>query len=295
MPEPNPTQQQQQAPAGDGVAPPSSPEKPETKPVDKPSPKPSLSRDDVARLLPDDMKDVTQRMDEKGLISLPYDAFIERMNRLQRSQLKKLFGTDNVQEVLKMKTEYESMKKEREEAEKARMSEIERERKATEDARKELQTWQQKYNKLQRQTTAAEAGSMIKGIAAKHINMAYARHVLRDLAEDLTSNYTEKQLSQFTEKHLEQWFKKYIQKNPVYAASPVAPSVPAADPKPAPKPQAKPKVGVTTGPKGARPTPQPSGTNAPTMINGKDVRPGKPNSMTKQEFEQLKKSMGINV
>lgn len=268
-----------------------SPPKPET------PAKPKITKEDVAKLLPDGNQDVASSMSAEGVISLPYESFIDRLNRAQSSQLKKLFGTDKVADILKLKTEYEAMKKERDAAEEARMSEIDREKKATAKAREELAVWQGRYNKLERQTTAAEAGAMIKGLASKHINMAYSKHVLRDLAEDLTSNYTEKQLSQFTDKHLEQWFRKYVQKNPVYALTPVQPANATPAPvaaKPAPgKPTVK--VGVTTGPKTAKPTPPGAGASVPSVIGGKEVRPGRENSMSAVEFAKLKKSMGITV
>lgn len=270
--------------------PPATEPKPEPKSETKPR---QVSQNDIAALLPDEMKDVAGKANDKGIISLPYDAFIERMNRMQRSQLKKLFGTDNIQEILKLKTEHEAMKKEREEAEKARMTEIERERKAAADAKLEVENWQKKYNQLHRKTTANEAGNMIKAVAAKHINMAYARHVLSDLARDLTSNYTEAQLAKFTEKHIDHWFKKYLQKNPIYAASPVTPAPATGQTKPVAKKVVK-KVPASNGPGNARPTPPAANANT-NLVNGKDPRPGKANSMTRAEFEAYKKSLGLNV
>lgn len=293
-PSPQPQNGQQN---GANVPTPVQAKEPQDKPAErKPAPKkPSneINGDDVAALLPDELRDIKSNVKD-GMVTLPYEAFVARITRAQRSELRKAFGTDNLQDILKMKSEYENLKKEKDAAEQARMSEIERERKEKEKARQELTEWQQKYTKLERQTTAKEAGDMIKSIASKHINMQYAKHVMRDFAEDLLNSYTPAQLEKFTDKHIEHWFKGYVKKNPVYAATPVQPSQPNANPTPETK---KPKVQVpmTNGTKAAKPNAPTAGNSPPSVVGGKDVRPGKANSMTKAEYEQLKRSMGITV
>lgn len=288
MPEPTQTQPTQ-PPQPPTEQPPQPPQQPAKPPVEAVQKKPVVNRGDVEKLLPQNQRDVVQNMDDNGTISLPYGSFIERVNRAGKSELKKLFGTDDVKSILAMKTEYENLKKEKEAAEEARMSEIERERKKAAQALQAQKEWEQKYNKLEQKATANEVSGMLKGIAAKHVDMRYIRHILRDLAEDLTKNYTSKQISQFSERHIEQWFKKYVQNNPAYAAQPVQPTN-NQQPK---KPATTVKKPITNGPANKGPTPQ--SQQQPTQVNGKDVRPGKSNSMTAEEFRAYKASLGITV
>ena len=80
----------------------------------------------MPKVLPDDAPEdaLEKYMDKDGNITMPFRAFKTRLMRATKADLKKMFGTDDRDAILKQKDEYEQLLTERERLEAAVPTEV---------------------------------------------------------------------------------------------------------------------------------------------------------------------------
>jgi hypothetical protein len=242
------------------------------------------------------------------------EAISERVERSRKSLLRDLAGTDDPEEVKKLiakgkelgafnkdqAEEYTRLKRQEEARKRARQTEQERVNAdlATKDARiKQLEV----QLKEQQQTELVhQQDSVISGAAQGYVAAQYMKHAKRDFAEAMVELFKKdaESFKKFGVKQTERWFEKWAKENPGLAKPAVDPSANGVDqasgapvvPAAGTKPVVKRTVTTTKAP--ARP-PAPAGADQAGSFKGKTVKPGQPNSMTKQELNEYMRSQGM--
>lgn len=207
----------------------------------------------------------------------------ERLQRATSSQLKKLFGTDDVNEILAIKKEHDELKAKSEEARRLQLTENEKLKEDLAKAQKEAEAFRKKYDGERRSTVIAKEQTKIQSIFNEHLQPDVFKYVARDLAEDLITvrKLTPKQITALTEKDLRKWLSSYLKNKPLFAK---VGSV---------SPDAKNKQPATNGGQ-PTPAPVPAPATAAKTATDKTPRPGKPNSMSDKEYREYKKANGLN-
>jgi phosphatidylserine/phosphatidylglycerophosphate/cardiolipin synthase-like enzyme len=227
-----------------------------------------------------------KRTDEMVLSKEKFNERIEQAKRAERKKLIEAFGTDDPNEIRKIKSELEEMRKEREERERAKMSEVERLNADLEKARKEADAWRTKARAADEQRAFEKQDSIIRKIASRYVGDDYVDDVAFLYARQVLTKVSPRDAAKMTDKDVEKWFASYAKSKPAFAR--VQPSAaPAPAPAPKPEPERRP---LTTG---ARPVqrPMPNTTNAAAA---KTAKPGMPNTMSKAEWEAEKRKRGIS-
>jgi len=221
----------------------------------------------------EDSDDDEPHPDDEGVIKMSLTAFNRRVQRASRSELRKLFGTDNIGDIVTMKQKLDSYEKEREEARQKSLSEIDKLREEAAVERKAREVAEARTSELQEDRLASQEDVHIRSIADEYIAPKYYKYAARDLREHLVETY-DNDYDKVTDKVLKAWFKEYAEGNPELAVKSQEAEKPVAP--------------ITNGPVGTRPAAPPSGGPG-----GKDVRPGRPNSMSNAEWMAYRKQNGI--
>ncbi len=213
--------------------------------------------------------------DEKGALTMPFKAFERRIERAGKAHLKAIFGTDNREEILKMKKDYEKVLAEREEERRSKLAAEEVLKEDLAKERKRANELESKWNAQQEEQAAAVEEERIGVIASKYLDAdsfdlahyKFAKHLKKLTAEKLDA---------YTDTDVENWYKNFAEKHPKHAR-------PADAPPPAVK-----KVGLNVGASGdKKPSVKTVDPNAKTPV------PGKANSMTNAEWNTYKRQHGI--
>jgi hypothetical protein len=223
--------------------------------------------------------------DEEGIIKMPLTSFQRRLARATRSELKRLFGTDSVHDIVAMKQELDKRRNDDEEARKKSLAEIDRIKEDHAKEKTRAEKAEARAADLEEQQLAEQEDTRIRGIAVEHVKGRYYRVAANDLREHLIEEFKD-DFSKVTEKYLSNWFKQYAKDNPELA---VPPEPTDEEKKAAAAAAASGRAPITNGPNATRPQQPTSG--GPT---GKDPRPGRPNSMTPAEWNQYKREKGWN-
>lgn len=246
-------------------APPAAPEAPE-------APKPGSTTTAAAPEAPKPGTRTTIQMDEAALN--------ERLARAKRQALIETFGTDDPAQIKALKDKAATLEKEAEERKRAAMSETERlkhdlamERQARQRVRAELE-------QVRERQVVQEQQQVVERIASRHVAPQYVQDAAFLFAKHLRDNVAPADLVKMTDKDIGKWFQTFVNRRPAFSASATTrtrPRAPAGAPAPAPRPQA----------------PQPAVKPDATM-NGKSLKPGQPNSMTREEARAFARKSGYS-
>jgi len=287
-------------PAGDGgtttADPPAGAPPQEKKPDPTPAPAAAGSKDGAppakdpekekvelsGAVLPDDADDdeLEKFADDDGYIKFPIKAFKTRINRATKKELKKIFGTDDRDAILKQKDDYEKLVNEREQERRAKLQESERLKEDLKKATDEKEALKREYEAKEEARLAAEGAADVKKIASAHVEEKYAKYAYRDFKKHVRKLSDEEVDKLAGDDKVAAWFQQWAKENPEMAKK----ATTDTDDK------GKKKVGINTGGKDEnRPPPPGSGAN----LAGKTPRPGQPNSMTKAELAEYMRGKGL--
>jgi hypothetical protein len=223
-------------------------------------------------------------------VTLDREAFNDRIARAkdsatatERARLKAIFGTDDATEIAKIKTEWEDLKKQQDEAKRQSMSREQQLEADLATARAATAAAEARVLAAEEDRAFTQNDVKIKRIATQAIAEEYVDDVATIFARQALAKLSARQLDKLTDKDIEKWFADFAKKKPAFARTAAAPAAAPADRTQVKKP-------LTTG---ARPEQKP-GANATTTAAGKTPRPGQPNSMNRGEFEKFKRERGIS-
>ena len=219
----------------------------------------------------DDDDDDEAHPDDKGVVTLPLEAFKSRIKRATSAELRKLFGTADVAEITAMKKELDDHRASKEEARKKNLDEIARVKEEAAQERAARKAAEARADDLEQSQLASNEDVKIRAISDKYVSPKYYRVASRELRDWLLEEHGD-EIEDVTYSQIEKWFKTYASENPEIGI------VAEAEPKEEP---------INNGAKDSRPEVPTSGKGS-----GKTAAPGQPNSMSKQEFTQYKRERG---
>jgi hypothetical protein len=244
----------------------------------------------------------------RGGDEIPEERVSEIRARERRKFNKENYGTEDEDEVAKIKARnLERLKKADEleaEAEKTRLANLSEADRLKEELRIEREQRASEKAKLERErdeaksTVAVERQDvLINGIAVKHVAAKFVKVANVDLAAHVES-LTKKQQAELTPESIEKWFKAYVKENPEFKIpAPAVAKTPEeleaeAKERAARPPAVPPKRAPIGAPRpGARPpTPAPRPATGPGVFKGKTIK-----QMNKKEFADYMKSQGRKV
>lgn len=271
------SQQNQPPPAQANTQPPVAPPRPSVRAEGTPPTEPPYLKHRIQRAAEQAQKELLSKVGVSSLDEL------EKRNRERDEELARL-------------------RKAEEESKLSKMSDAERRDAQIEQLRKENEEYRRMAEENRVRYEAVTFDTKVSDVAARHINPALRKEAVLRLRQDLNEMKQKdpKAFNEFRkneEQSIERYYRQLARKNPIYAI-PQAPSQepPKASPKPPGKggpvrlgtprlttpgatrkvissPAAKPPVSAET----------PGQRTDPTLINGKTILPGRPNSMTPAE------------
>lgn len=243
----------------------------------------------------DDDQDPTP--DEKGIIALPQKSFLKRVAQMSAKELKRIFGTSDVDKIAAERKEYLDLKKGKEEADKKAEEERRAKLKEEERLKEDLKKKEEENEQLRQQTEAEKEERMadrqdtyLTGVAEKLFeadSVDYALSKFKKHLRDLSTSKVEK----MTEGDVKEWFEDFAKKNPKHAKETEEAKAAREKAEKEEADKGKRRVPLDTKPKTV---PKRPGTIETGKFAGKTVRPGQPNSMTAAEFAEYKKQHGIS-
>jgi hypothetical protein len=229
-----------------------------------------------------------------------------KLRRTEEAARRKLLSDLGVDDPNTFKTRIEQeraelarLKKAEEDAKRSQMTEVERYRADLEAARAETAKRDARIAELEETIYAGQGDAMARAAAAPHVDPEFADYALVLLKRSLHGMSDEQIAEATTEGAMRRFFRRLVAERPklARAAEPEAPtnpprSVAAAAPRrpaqqPVPKRQVAPPSALrrAAGAPAQRPAPSPAKQDARGgELNGKTVKPGQPNSMTKAEL-----------
>lgn len=197
----------------------------------------------------------------------------------ERAQLKTIFGTDDPEEIKRIKDEHAKLKEENEKAKRARMS---REQQLEADLKAERAEKAQLAARLKDAQEARlydKQDAIVTRLASQHVADKFTKFAAREFGEHLLT-LPKRAVERMTDADIAKWFAKFAKDNPelAKAANGGAPRQQVRKP-------------VTTGkPEGNAGKPSPAGASA----GQKTIRPGQPNSMSRPEALAAMKRQGFS-
>ena len=222
-------------------------------------------------------------------------ARLERARKQERENILKSIGVDSPE---KVKADLEELKHLREESEKSNREKMTREQQLQSDLEKERTRYAELEAKFKEESTSRvyeKQDAKINDIASKYIattgiKLKSARREFAEYVESLPKSA----VARMGEKDIEKWFAKFAKENPEFAkpSDEPAPEAPKAAPKTPPAPVRKP-AGASTPVKKSQPAPASPSQDPSMSPQGKTLRPGQANSMSKAELKAELQRRGI--
>lgn len=269
---------------------------------------------------PDDQQPPRPAVPSRPRVSvddLPEDALLKRLDTAKRqggeeavNALLKELGLESVDALKATAAEAKKLRDAEDARKRAQMTETDRLKSDLTKRDEELARARAKIAELEEGHAASETEVVVSRIAAKYVDpemYLYAAHEFRQHVRELERQKIDLDET-VDEAYVDKFFRGLVKRKPKLAAAPAAPAskpedppkppAGAAPPKPAPKPAPRPvpaparrPLSFGGPPRGAAPPapPAPPGTS----INGKDVRPGRANSMNKAELREHLKGKGM--
>jgi hypothetical protein len=253
----------------------------------------------------------------RGGAAIPSEAVSSRLERERNKLLRAEYGTTDPAEIKRIKDlraaqdeEYKRLKADRDEADRAAMSEQERMKADMDRITAENNDLRTKLHEMETGQIVSQQTQELMGIARKYIDETMIEYALADF-QRYVNKLDPKEVKRITPRSIERWFTKLAEEKPRFKI--VAPAPQAADvstgtsvvgskgadaPGPGPativSSKAVRRVPISTSnvPKGGATKPT-ARTPTATTPAGKTARPGKPNSMSKAELNQHLRSKGI--
>lgn len=230
--------------------------------------------------------------------------------RAERKLLKRLFGTDDMVEVERIRSEqsqrleqHQQMVSAEEQRKREQMSEVDRLNADVTRLTNENTELKAQLQRLKGDKVAAEQDAKIRSLAVAHIQPKWLKYAMNEFRDYVMSLSPEDQ-KKLDERRTTRWFAELAKREQVIsleqstpaatppAAPPATPPAPPASTTPAVPPlQRRPLL-----PAGARPAGAPPKPNAAPPVDplaGKTPLPGKPNSMNRQELRDYAKREGL--
>jgi hypothetical protein len=217
-------------------------------------------------------------------IAMSSEALAKRIARANKAQLKEQFGTDDP---TVLKNKLDALKKFEDEAEERRKAQLTKEQQLEERARaaeEKAELAEARAMEVEETRLVDLADGELREALKDVIKPKLWRHARTDFAEHLAREYGDKindMKDAEREKAVMDWATQYVKDNPEFAA--VAPKV---EEKKDPVVAVPLKNGV--GNVGKKPV------VVPTVLAGKTLKPGQPNSMTNAEVAEWKRAHGFN-
>lgn len=206
-----------------------------------------------------------------------------RLDRARSAELKELFGTDDRAAIKQRLQQIADLERQAEEQKRAQMTEQQRLQADLAKAQAERDRYRSELVMAQEREVVRQQGSFVEGIASRHVNsaaleeasLAFARHV---------SKTDPMVVARWTEKEVEAWFKGYVERKPFMAKG----SATSQQQQPPPRRVERRAAGA------ASPPPRPSAPSGSAGAGGKTIRPGQPNSMTREEARAEARGRGYS-
>lgn len=280
------------APAGTTApeAPKPSADKPASSPTTAPTPdKPATGTPAAADAPksppapPADDEDGEPTGDAEGMVRMPVGAFMRRVARMTKRELRRVFGTDDVDKIVEERQELQRLRTAEEQRKRDAMTEQERLKADKEAAEKRAAEAEDRARHVEEQRVVERVESDVLSTLRRFVDDDDADDVADKLARHIRSEYSAAEADRPTMKDVEKWAQEFVERHPKWkrgagAAQPVA----AKDDKPAAKDDkpAPAKVPLTNGPRAARGgTPPASGST-----DARTARPG--DGMSKTEIQR---------
>lgn len=241
------------------------------------------------------------------------EAISERVARERRKVLREEYGTDDAGKIAEIKAgrakandefkarqeELDRLKKEKEDRERAAMTDGEKVALDLAAAKAEIETLKVSLAKAEEAVMAERQEMKLSQIAsAAYIIPEALDRLGRDMARHYKSLRSAEQ-KRFDQKAIERWVKGWAKDHPRCVAQPEVPAAttteqPAAPPAVA-KPPVRRPVGAPAPQQQRQPPPRANSTNraAGTNAAGKTVKPGLPNSMNQKELDAYYREKGM--
>ncbi len=204
-------------------------------------------------------------------------------------------GVEDPATVKQQLAELAQLKQLQQEAERAKLSELDRYKADIADRDAKLAALNAELVQEREKATYANQDAQVRSLAAEVIAPRFIKAARVDFAEYLGS-LSPAQQKRITEREVKAWFSKYAKENPDFAAQAGTPA--AGGTKTTPAAGAKPVVrrplsnGVSPrGPGAASITPG----SDPSVAGGKTVKPGKANSMSREEVRAFAATQGVRM
>lgn len=223
--------------------------------------------------------DADPEADDKGIISLPKKAFMKKVSSMTNKELKRIFGTTDVDQIVEERKELEELRKSKSERdskdEETRRKTLKEEERLKEDnaklakANEELKT---ALSAKDEEVVVDRQQSYLSAVATKVVDeesIDYALSKFRKHIQGMSNHAVE----QMSEKDVRGWFDEWAKEHPRHARA-------ASEEKKEPK-----KVGLTTAKK---PESKP--------LDGKSGQPTqkRPMEMSKNELAAYKRERGLS-
>lgn len=218
----------------------------------------------------DDEEDDELPTDDKGNVTLSKRELIKRAGRMSRSELRKMFGTDDLEKIKKDLGDLETLRKEKTEREKKDMSEAERLRTELKEKEKELERQRARNETNEAKAAYREKNTELKEAALDFVDKGDADDILDKLARAI-----KRDPDGFKSiRSAKRWIRDYVEANPKWAKS----NANGEEQKTTTR-----KVPINNGAAGANAPKPGGGTNNGGGGNERTIEPG-PNQMSKAEL-----------
>lgn len=205
----------------------------------------------------------------KRVHTLDDAALADRLARAKRQGLIDSFGTDDTAAIKAKLAKAEALEAEAEQRKREQMTEVERLKHDLAAEKQRSLRAQAEVSTIRERQMVQEQQSVVERIASRHVAPAYVQDAAFLFAKHLRDNVQPADLARYTDKDIAKWFQTFASRRPAFAASAQTRTkvrAPVGSPAPAPRPNAP-----------------ASALNAPPGGGGRTIRPGQPNSMTREE------------
>jgi len=196
-------------------------------------------------------------------------ALNDRLVRAKRQGLIDTFGTTDTDAIKAKLAKADALEAEAEARKREQMSEVERLKHDLAVANQTAQRARAEVHTVRERQMVQEQQGVVERIASRHVASAYVQDAAFLFAKHLRDNVQPADLARYTDKDIAKWFQTFASRRPAFAASTQARTkvrAPVGSPAPAPRPNAPASALV-----------------APAGGGGRTIRPGQPNSMSREE------------
>lgn len=239
---------------------------------------------------PEEPDEGPPRPDKNGLITLSKEAFMKRVRKESKRDLKAMFGTSDIPALQAQKKQYDAIVSKAEEERRKELSERE---KLAEDLRNAISAKETAERRAKRAIGKVEVQKMERLIAREareHVAPAKLDHAM-DLFQAYARRLSARALAKL---HGNEgaWFAEFVRKNPEYAPG-AAPARGESSPERHETREREPANNGVLPPNDRKPPPK--DRTLPSHLAGKTPRPNLPNSMTSAELREYASHMGIRI